>query len=224
MPLHPLLPHPSGVGRLRAWPGWWAAASLLWACSPPDPPTTVAQSPATEEGPCARDWAREYLCDELLPRGSSLPAPSPYADCPGTVEGEYGELEPRHRVAVFDTSYTRYTRLRLPPGNSCCYSWCAPVKVVDANSIDPAARCNHPLAMRETYCFDELEGGTSDPVAAPFLRCPRAMAPPAQAVFFAPRGALFDLVLTSQKRQQGFNQCCYAWCSQAPPNSGLGGR
>lgn len=183
--------------------------------------------PQTEKGDgqvCARDWAREYLCDELLPLGSSLPAPPPYTNCPSTVEGAYGELEARSRVIVFDPSYTRYTRHRLPPGNTCCYSWCSQVTIVDPNRVDPYARCRHPLAMRETYCVDELESGTSTPGFPPYERCPRAISPPAARVFFAPGGALFDSVLTLQKRQQGFGQCCYAWCSLAPPNSGLQGR
>jgi hypothetical protein len=180
---------------------------------------------ADDQAPlCPVDQVREFVCDELLPRSSSLPAPEPFATCPGSVEGEFGELDPRRRVAVFDPSYTRHTRLRLPPGNSCCFSWCSRVKVVDANTVDPTARCRDPLAMRETYCFDELESGTSSPSAPPYARCPQAIAPPSSAVFYAPRGARLDPYLTATRRQFGFGQCCYAWCSVAPPNSGLQGR
>jgi hypothetical protein len=191
-------------------------------CATRDP---QAGPPAAEQGPlCAVDHGREYVCDELLPRHSSLPAPAPFDNCPGSVEGTFGELEPRRRAAPFDPSYTRHTRLRLPPGNSCCYSWCSRVKLVEESAIDPAARCRDPLAMRETYCLDELESGTSRPSPAPFERCPQAIVPPPTAVFYAPPGARFDPFLTAGRRQLGFAQCCYAWCSLAPPNSGLQGR
>ena len=93
--------------------------------------------------------------------------------------------------------------------------------MADASKIDPSARCNEALAMREVKCFDEPERGTSDPSAPPFERCPRAFVPPAKAVFFAPAGALLDPVYTAQRRQKGLNQCCYAWCTVAPPGSGL---
>jgi hypothetical protein len=170
---------------------------------------------------CALDETREYFCADLLPLRSALPAPEPYSNCPGQIEGHYGEIDPRPTVAAFDVSYTGYIRKRMPPGHSCCYSWCARIPMVDAARVDPAARCAEPLAMRETYCFDEPERGTSDPNAEPFARCPRAIAPPAKAVFFAPGGARFDGVFTAELRRKGINKCCYAWCTVAPQGSGL---
>lgn len=106
-------------------------------------------------------------------------------------------------------------------GTPAAVDWCSKLRARDSNQIDPNARCGAALAMRETYCFDELEGGASDPSRAPLERCPRAIAPPRGVVFYPPSGALLDSVLASQRRQQGFAQCCYAWCSLAPPNSGL---
>ncbi len=67
----------------------------------------------------------------------------------------------------------------------------------------------------------ELEAGTSEPVGSPFDRCPAAIVPPAKVVFSAPEAALFDVQLTMTHRGKGQADCCYAWCSQAPPGSGL---
>ncbi len=224
--LKPLLRSSAKQAHGSRWLGRAVRDGLSWllagACAVQDPQNG---SPRAEQGPlCPVDQAREYACDELLPRRSSLPAPEPFANCPGSVDGDFGELEPRRRAIAFDPSYTRHTRLRLPPGNSCCYSWCSRVKLVDPSRVDPGARCREPLAMRETYCLDELESGTTQPSAPPYERCPRAIAPPPSVVFYAPSGALLDAFLTGERRQLGFAQCCYAWCSLAPPNSGLAGR
>jgi hypothetical protein len=170
---------------------------------------------------CAVDEVREYHCDELLPLQSALTAPPPFSNCPGSIDGHYGEIDPHPTVAVFDADYTTYIRRRMPPGHSCCYSWCARIPLADAAQIDPEARCHEALSMRETYCFDEPERGTTTPSAEPFSHCPRAIAPPMGVVFFAPDGALFDSALTATQRSQGLKQCCYAWCSIAPPNTGL---
>lgn len=166
---------------------------------------------------CPIDEAREYFCEELLPRRSALPAPPPYDDCPGVVDEHVGELEPSPSVAVFDPGFTEHTRQRQPPGHSCCYSWCAAITVRDPATVDAQARCGEVGAIRETYCLDEPESGTSLPSAAPFQRCPAAIAPPASVAFFAPTGALFDVTETSVRRQRGFRECCYAWCSVIPP-------
>ena len=206
-------------------PAYLVTAALV-ACAPPE--TDVenggshrsaywSHSPAV----CAVDEAREYHCEELLPRNSSLPAPPPYSDCPGEDEGHQGELEPVPKVAVFDASYTEYIRKRQPPGHSCCYSWCSRIQLADPRAIDPQERCTHARAMRETYCFDEPESGSSIPAAAPLDHCPAAMVPPEGEVFFAPPGVLLDPRYTMQRRQQGFRECCYAWCSVAPPGMNL---
>jgi hypothetical protein len=166
---------------------------------------------------CEVDEVREYQCEELLPLHSALPAPPPYDNCPGVIEGHIGEIDPTPKVAVFDGSYTEHIRKRQPPGHSCCYSWCAKVPLVDARLVDPSARCDHGRAMRETYCFDEPEAGSSTPSGASFPRCPGAIVPPEGEVFFSPPGALLDPVLTGQQRAQGFRSCCYAWCTVAPP-------
>lgn len=170
---------------------------------------------------CAVDEVREYHCEELLPLRSALAAPPPFSNCPGSIEGHYGEIDPHPTVAAFDADYTAHIRRRMPPGHSCCYSWCTRIPLADAAQVDPQARCHEALSMRETYCFDEPEAGTNAPSAEPFSRCPAAIAPPPGVVFFAPKGALFDAGLTSTQRSRGLNQCCYAWCSIAPPNTGL---
>ena len=119
--------------------------------------------------------------------------------------------------------YTRYTRKRVPPGHSCCFSWCATLEVPDPRQIDPAARCAGDLAFREELCFEALESGTSIPAREPFGVCPAAVIPPPAGVFFQPQeGALFDSTLTTKRRSEGFDHCCYAWCSQAP--QGVAGR
>lgn len=180
-------------------------------------PRTWENSPAR----CAVDEVREYYCDELLPLESAKPAPEPYANCPGVIDNHFGDIDPSPVVAAFDASYTRHIRLRQPPGHSCCYSWCSEVPLVDGEAIDPQARCAHRLAVRETYCFDEPEQGTSEPARAPFELCPEAIKPPEGVVFYSPVGAHFDPIETATKRQQGFRSCCYAWCSIAPPNTGM---
>jgi len=189
---------------------------------PPEPKAAAQKGTIWENSPqvCAIDEVREYACEELVPLRSALPAPPPYESCPGQIEGHYGELDPKPTVAGFDASYTEYFRQRTPPGHACCYSWCARLTLADASQVDPSARCSQPMAMRETYCFDEPESGTSDPSAAPYERCPQAMAPPAKTVFYAPPGALLDTVLTTERRRVGQNQCCYAWCSIVPQTTG----
>ena len=177
-------------------------ASEYWSHSPPV---------------CGVDEVREYHCEELLPLHSALPAPPPYDNCPGVMEGHVGELDPTPKVAVFDSSYTDHIRKRQPPGHSCCYSWCARVPLVDPRTVDPNERCSHGRAMRETYCFSEPEAGSEVPSRAPFRLCPAAITPPEGKVFFSPPGALIDPVLTGQQRARGFRSCCYAWCSIAPP-------
>lgn len=173
---------------------------------------------------CRIDEVREYHCDSLLPRESSLPAPEPYADCPGTIESHGADHDPPPPVAVFDASYTEHVRRRAPPGHDCCYSWCSPLRLADPRSPSAVAACRTPAAFRETYCMAVPESGTSMPSAPPFQACPAAILPPARAVFAVPEAALFDAAFTAERHQSGFAECCYAWCAQAPPTSGLEGR
>jgi hypothetical protein len=186
-------------------------AGAVWANSPPV---------------CGVDQVREYFCDELVPPGSSLPPADPYGNCPRQIEHHRGDIEPRPPVAVFDRSYTDWTRRRAPPGHACCYSWCSPLELADPAAIDPTARCRDALSFREQYCIPELESGSRMPVGQPLARCAPAIQPPRGAVFSTPAaGALLDPAASWQRRQQGFADCCYAWCSLAPPNTGLqGGR
>src|SRR5262245_56779394 len=170
---------------------------------------------------CGVDEVREYFCDELLPLASSLPAPAPYDNCPGSIEEHVGLHQPLPPVALFDEDYTAYIRRRMPPGNSCCYSWCGQIRVVSLSEITQDGGCNNPLAFRETYCFEEPEGGTKAPAGSPFEQCPAAIAPPEGAAFAVPKAAALDPQASFQKRQQGFKQCCYGWCSTAPAGTGL---
>ncbi|MBN2191455.1 MAG: hypothetical protein JW751_01460 [Polyangiaceae bacterium] len=189
------------------------------ACTRADPSTPSQASPSYfSHSPkvCGIDEAREYFCDELLPRESALPAVPPYEDCPGVVDEHVGELDPTPTVAVFDPSYTEHIRKRQPPGNSCCYSWCSKITLRDPATVDPRAGCDDARAIRETYCLDEPEAGTSRPSPSPYERCPDAIAPPEVAAFYAPQGALFDPTETGTRRQRGFRECCYAWCSVVP--------
>ena len=91
-------------------------------------------------------------------------------------------------------------------------------------SDNPTARCREALSFGEHYCVNEPESGSSVPAAEPFSRCAAALQPPVGAIFQSPSpGALFDTAGSWQRRQQGFKECCYAWCSLAPPNTGLQG-
>lgn len=168
---------------------------------------------------CPVDQVREYFCDGLLPLSSALPAPAPYSNCPSTIEHHEGYHKPRPPVAVFDSSYTGYIRKRHPPGHNCCYSWCAPVTVKSLADVLPEAGCNQPLAIRETYCFPTLEGGTSAPASDQLPRCPVAIQPPEGVAFSVPPAAPLDLTTTGQRRSQGFDECCYGWCSVQPGGS-----
>lgn len=170
---------------------------------------------------CEPDESREYYCEDLLPRASSRPAPAPYESCPSYVEDPAGELADAPPNAAFDKQYTAYTRKRMPPGHSCCYSWCSKVEVVATESFNAYAACDSALAMRETLCFEAPESGTSQPAPQPYDACPTAVKPPPGSSFAVPQGAIFDLETSTQKRAQGFNQCCYSWCSIAPGATGV---
>jgi hypothetical protein len=170
---------------------------------------------------CGVDEVREFYCDELVPLASSLPAADPYANCPGSIERHVGLHQPLPPVALFDEDYTAYIRRRMPPGHSCCYSWCGPIRLREPSEVLPNAGCNSPLAFRETYCFEQPESGTSRPAGAGFERCPNAIGPPEGAAFSVPKAAPFDQQTTWQRKQQGFRQCCYSWCSNAPVGTGV---
>jgi hypothetical protein len=48
-----------------------------------------------------------------------------------------------------------------------------------------------------------------------------AISPPQAAVFSSPESAPFDAAVTTAHRTKGGSECCYSWCSQAPPGSGI---
>ena len=171
--------------------------------------------------PCREDEVREYFCDDLLPLSSSRPAPEPYDNCPATTDIRHGSFQAVGRVAAFDQSFTDYTRKRVPPGHSCCYGWCAKVKIADPGLASPAA-CRDANGLRESFCMRELEGGTSRPAQSPFDRCPAALKPPEVVAFAAPSSALFDASRTAQRRRDmQLADCCYGWCSITPAGTVL---
>jgi len=172
---------------------------------------------------CKVDQTREFYCDDLLPLSAALPAPPPYDTCPSSIESAVGQYDPPPKVALFDSSYTEYIRKRAPPGHSCCYSWCSSFKIGDPRAPSAQASCTTAAAFREEYCMSEPEQGTSLSAAAPFDKCAAAVVPPAKAVFAVPEAAMLDTNATGTKRSKGQAECCYAWCSQAPPGSGLQG-
>lgn len=180
-----------------------------------------ARTAAGHAEACGVDETREYFCEDLLPLATTMPAPSPYEACPASIDEPASEYEPPPSYGLFDTSYTEYTRKRAPPGHSCCYSWCNKVKLADASAPSIRNACRMATAFREEYCMAEPEGGSSDPVGSPYVRCPAAIVPPAKAVFAAPDSAAFDVQSTAVHRSRGQLDCCYAWCSQAPPGSGI---
>ena len=196
------------------------APAVFLACgAAPAPRAADVRGPRNPD--CRVDQVREFLCDDLLPLGSALPAPSPYENCPETLAGPVGQFEPAPPFAAFDRSYTEYTRKRAPPGHACCYSWCSALTLANPASPDVQARCVSARAFREEYCMAEPEAGTMLSPGEPFARCPLAIVPPARAVFSVPPAALLDAQLTATRRGKGEPQCCYAWCSEAPAGSGL---
>jgi hypothetical protein len=180
-----------------------------------------APGPAAHTAVCGIDDTREYFCEELLPPTTSMPAPSPFESCPSVIDSPDSMFTPAPSVGLFDTSYTVYMRKRAPPGHSCCYSWCSHVKLGDPSAPSIQTTCASGAAFREEYCMEEPEVGTALSVGVPFDHCPAAIVPPRKAVFSVPESAPFDAQITSTHRGKGQAHCCYAWCSLAPPGSGL---
>lgn len=219
----------AGVGRLFLFgTGVFAVAALPVACSS-SAETPDARSPSGYEGvklvprACGKDQVREYRCDALLPLSSALPAPEPYDACPGVIDVVDPIFVPLEKTAAFDTVRTEFMRRRAPPGSQCCYSWCARLDVADASEVPPNGRCGEPLAFAEKICMPELENGISKGAyaGAPFDRCAYAVRPPQGASFSVPPAALLSANLTTERRNLGYAECCYGWCSIAPPGSGL---
>lgn len=212
-----------GLGKLAFRGGAWLVmgCSLVLACHGAESQAERAEQEQESAAPCARDEVREYFCDDLLPLASSRPAPEPYDNCPATTDIRHGSFAPVGRVASFDLAYTAYTRRRVQPGHSCCYGWCAKVKVADASQAAPLA-CRDSSGLRESFCMRELEGGTSTPSQSPYDRCPVAVKPPEVVAFAAPSSALLDLNQTSQRRRDvQLPDCCYGWCSVPPSGTVL---
>ena len=201
------------MGFALLW-GWLAACQ-----STVSEAAHVAAREHDPEAPCGKDEAREYFCDDLLPLTSSRPAPEPYDNCPASSSVRSGAFKPIGRVAGFDQGFTEYTRKRVPPGHSCCYSWCAKIDVADPQQAAPPA-CRDAYGWRESFCLREPETGTSAPAASPYGRCPAAVKPPENSSFAAPRSALLDVLQTAQRRRETkLSDCCYGWCSKAPPGT-----
>jgi len=199
---------------------------LAWGVAPgcAKPVSEAARVAARDRDPavpCERDEVREYFCDDLLPLSSSRPAPEPYDNCPGAVDIRTSAYPAIGHVAGFDTGFTEYTRKRVQPGHSCCYSWCTKVALSEIGKAAPS-QCRDAYGMHESFCMRELEGGTSEPFNEPFGRCPAAVKPPEEEVFSAPASAALDAAATTQRRQDTrLPECCYGWCSKAPPGTML---
>jgi hypothetical protein len=213
-----------GVGPRRFRGGVLLAVffGLAFACQKPvSEEARVAARDQDPSLPCGVDEGREYFCDDLLPLTSSRPAPEPYDNCPGTVDIRPGAYQAIGRAAGFDKGFTEYTRKRVQPGHSCCYSWCSRVQVADPAQAAPA-QCRDAYGMHENFCLRELEGGTSEPAPSPYDRCPIAVRPPEASAFSAPASALIDMAQTTQRRQDTkLAECCYGWCSKAPAGTML---
>jgi len=160
--------------------------------------------------------------EALLPLGPALSAPPPYDSCPVAMDIAFSAYPTQAKQARFDPRYTEYIRRRTSPGHNCCYSWCSKAKVADPADVPEGSGCNSPIAFLESYCLTEPEGEISGArAAAPYDRCPAAIQPPPAAAFSVPPAALLDWKSTGSRRSQGRPECCYAWCSNAPPGSGL---
>lgn len=223
---------PSCAGGKRWAVGAYVALALAAApsaCGSKNGEAEGAMTPSSDDEAvslvpvaCGKDQVREYRCDALLPLSSSLPAPEPYEACPGVIDIVSPTYVPLAKTASFDAVHTEFMRRRAPPGHQCCYSWCARLEARSTIDVPPGGRCNEPLAFPEKHCIPEPEGRISkEPAAPPFDRCPAALRPPKAAVFSVPAAAAFHPGLTTERRNQGFGECCYAWCSIAPPGTGL---
>ncbi len=198
-------------------------ANVLFGCGADE---RAAATPGSAEAlapvRCIQDEVREFQCESLLALGPALSAPAPFEGCPITMDIGYSQYPTDAKLARFDPSYTSYIRERSSPGNNCCYSWCSRVKVVDPALAPAAGGCGSPLSFRESYCMTQLETGSQGQLAQPpYDRCPVAIEPPAAAAFSVPKAALLDVGSTTQRRAKGRPECCYSWCSQAPPGTGL---
>lgn len=178
----------------------------------PDKSGVWANSPSV----CEVNQVREYHCEELLPRENTLPAPTPFEACPSSIDSHAGVHAKTPPIALFDADFTAHTRRRMPPGHSCCYSWCSALRLAEPAEVLPNSGCSTDVSMRETYCFDVPESGTSQPAPRPFDRCPSAVTPAEATAFHVPKAAPFDPTVTMNRRGSGFNECCYSWCSKAP--------
>lgn len=216
---------PGGWLRLGLTRGIWLVLVAFLgvpACGGGAPPPKVA--PSKQSAVCGVDDTREHVCEDLVTPTTSMPAPAPYDSCPSVIDEPESLYDPPPSVGVFDESYTTYSRKRAPPGHSCCYSWCRKVTLADPRSPSIQQSCAQATAFREQFCMEEPEMGTSLSVGAPFDHCPQAIVPPAKGVFSAPAAALFDAAVTAADRSKGESHCCYSWCSQAPPGSGILGK
>lgn len=201
-----------------------ALAVALTGCGSEKPPPERPRVYWSNSPPqCPVDHTREFFCDDLAPLTSGRPAPPPYESCPVESESHDGLFEPVPPVSVFDPTYTAHVRLRAPPGHSCCYSWCSRLELPVLSAREQWLSCKTVSAFREQFCIAEPELGTSAPANAYFPKCPAAIVPPEKAVFAVPSAAGFDAAATWDRRSHGQRDCCYAWCSQAPPASGLQG-
>jgi hypothetical protein len=198
---------------------WLLGSALLLlggGCSSGEKAQHPRSDPSSSSGVCRADQVREFYCDGLLPMSTALGAPAPYDSCPAGIEAPAGAYPRREHVARFDATYTEWARRRAQPGHTCCYSWCSELKVADVADVLPYAGCDKPGAIRENYCFPELESGTSSPAPAPLDRCPLAVRPPESVSFSVPKAAPLDVAETGARHQRGDGSCCYGWCSRMP--------
>jgi hypothetical protein len=158
-----------------------------------------------------------------MPLATGAPAPEPYENCPVQTEQHVSRFEDAPPVSVFDPDYTKHTRLRSPPGHSCCYSWCSKLTLAEPDPAAADEACRSPKAFREEFCFAAPETGTSEPASSSFPACPVAIVPPVGESFSKPASALFDERATAVRHRNDQTDCCYSWCSDAPPASGLAG-
>jgi hypothetical protein len=202
-------------------------AAMVWTLACSGSGKKDAESAADNEDgpppPCAKNEVREYFCDDLLPFNDRRAAPEPYQTCPSRIDVKGSVFPATSKVARFDVPRTEWTRKRVPPGHSCCYSWCSTLAVADTDAVDAAA-CQQPNAMRERLCVSTAEKGVSDAAAAPNDLCAAAITPPPAVAFTPPKAAALDLQATSERRGQGLSECCYGWCSKAPLGTGLGAK
>jgi len=144
-------------------------------------------------------------------------SPTAGGSCPDVrrAQGKFGGAD-----APLDAQWTEYHRRDLPPltSNDCCYRWCAPLSVHDADGMQGRELQCDKLRPRGVECIDVRTGPSRFPASAQYAECPAGL----NNVGSGQLGgayvyAVFSTSMTAAFRSEGrSNTCCYAFCQTIP--------